>query len=104
MHWPAQRWRGRALPRLLRRSNGPAPGDATLTTVAPSSLLQPNTRYRLTIGDGLQDIHHNRLGKRIDIDFTTGAVDLRRALGFSVVDSTGQVDRVAALRPAASIN
>ena len=78
-------------------------GDQSQLTLAPLQPLRPNTRYRLTVSDLVEDIHHNRIGKRSDIDFTTGDIDLTRSLGFAVLDSTGRATRIAVLRPPASL-
>jgi hypothetical protein len=80
------------------------PNDNSIVTVAPLRPLRPNTAYRLSISDQVQDIHHNRLGKRTDVDFTTGQLGLTRSLGLAVRDSEGNTTRIAMLRPPASLN
>lgn len=78
--------------------------DPTLLTVSPLRPLRPNTSYRLSVSGDVEDTHHNRLGKPIDIDFSTGSLGLGRSLGFAVLDAGGRPMRIAALRPPASLN
>ncbi|MFY9614123.1 MAG: Ig-like domain-containing protein [Candidatus Dormiibacterota bacterium] len=81
-----------------------ASNDPGLVTVSPLRPLRPNTTYRLSISPDIEDLHHNRLGKRTDIDFTTGSGGLGRSLGFAVLDVQGRATRIAQLRPPASLN
>jgi hypothetical protein len=78
--------------------------EPTLLTVSPLRPLRPNSAYRLSLSGDVEDIHHNRLGKPIDIDFSTGSLGLGRSLGFVALDSVGRPTRIAELRPPASLN
>ncbi|MEA2646944.1 MAG: Bacterial Ig-like domain [Chloroflexota bacterium] len=77
--------------------------DQSQVTIAPLQPLRPNTSYRLSVSENLADIHHNRLGRRSDIDFITGDLDLTRSLGFAVLDNQGRPTRLASLRPPTSL-
>ena len=81
-----------------------AAGDPSLVTLSPLKPLRPNTAYRLGLSPDIEDIHHNRMGKPTEVDFTTGPVSLSRSLGFAVLDSGGRATRIAELRPPASLN
>lgn len=79
------------------------PSNPAQLLLSPLRPLLPNTGYRLTIGDRIEDIHHNQLAKRTDVDFTTGPMNLARSLGFAVRDPKADATRIAMLRPPASL-
>jgi len=84
---------------------GVSPDDPRRLVLSPLSLLRPLTAYRLHLGPGLSDTHHNSLGTARDFHFTTGALDLTRSLAFLVRDQGAPTaSRVALLRPPAGIN
>jgi hypothetical protein len=79
------------------------PANRGQLQLSPLTLLRPNTVYRLAVGDRIEDIHHNQLGKLTNVDFTTGAMNLTRSLAFAVRDQKGEATRIAMLRPPASL-
>lgn len=78
--------------------------DQSQVTISPLRPLRPNTTYRLSLTADIQDVHHNTLGRRTDVEFTTGPLSLGRSLGFAVLDSNSHLTRIAQLRPPASLN
>ncbi|HEY8739804.1 MAG TPA: Ig-like domain-containing protein, partial [Candidatus Dormibacteraeota bacterium] len=84
---------------------GIAPDDSRRLVLSPLALLRPKVSYTLHLGTGVQDIHHNPLSAARDFQFTTGALDLTRSLGFLVRDEGAATSsRVALLRPPAAVN
>ena len=79
------------------------PSDPTRLTIAPTRLLEAQTQYRLVLDAGLQDAHHDVLGREVSLTFTTGPADLSRSLAFAVLDADGTASRLAMLRTPATV-
>ncbi len=67
-------------PFLLRQRPG---GDSSQFEVIPLTVLQPNTRYTLSV-EGAEDRHQNGMVGRVESRFTTGSVSTSRKLGYLV--------------------
>ena len=92
-------------PESVPYRSGVSPDDPRRLVLSPLSLLRPRTAYRLHLGAGLSDTHHNPLGSPRDFHFTTGGLDLTRTLAFLVRDQGALTSsRIALLRPPGGLN
>ncbi|MBL7764554.1 MAG: Ig-like domain-containing protein [Chitinophagaceae bacterium] len=64
-----------------------------VTITIPDSLLLPNTTYRISLGNAVQDLHEGNPYKNLDFTFSTGSYFDSLSLNGSVIDArTGMPD------------
>ena len=82
-------------PFLLRARPG---GDGSQFEIVPTTLLQPNTSYTVSVDRPL-DVHDNAVFGRLQTRFKTGPISLSRKIGYLVAQRDEPAFAVAAVDP-----